>query len=248
MDGEARPDCLIASGLDASGTRTLILNRPEKANALDEELVSALLAALRRSAADGCRMLVLTGAGRHFCGGFDFSGCEAASTGDLVHRFVEIEESLQLLRAAPFVSFALVQGAAFGAGADLVAACTYRIGGPRSRFRFPGFQFGVALGTRHLARLVGIQAARDVLLRNRVLGTADALSLGLLTHAAEEDGLRAVADGLAAEIGSLDRGSIRRIHELTAGSDPARDLADLVASVSAPGLHDRIRAYRAAQA
>ena len=248
MDREARPERLIASGLDAFGTRVITLNRPDKANALDAELASALLAAVRSSFDDGCRTLVLAGAGKHFCAGFDFTGYEDASVGEIIRRFVDIEEALQQLRSAPFVSFALVQGAAFGAGADLAAACTYRIGGPRSRFRFPGFQFGVALGTRHLARLVGMQQARDVLLRNRVVGAEEALALGLLTHSADESSLRALAEELAADTRSLGREAIDRIHKLTVDYDHVRDLAELVRSLSAPGLHDRIAAYRKAQA
>lgn len=244
MDRKPSSDVLIASSLDEFGTRVLTLNRPDKANALNPELAHALLAAVRSSAADGCRALVLTGAAKHFCGGFDFTGYEEATPGEIIGRFVQIEQALQHLRSATFVSFALVHGTAFGAGADLAAACTYRIGGPRSRFRFPGFQFGVALGTRHLARLIGTQQARDVLLRNRVLGAEEALALGLLTHLAQDDGMQAVVKEIAAETRSLDRGAIDRIHNLTADYDHARDLAELVESLSAPGLHERIAVYR----
>jgi len=133
---------------DASqGLCTLTLNRPGKSNALNAELVDALLQALERCSLDNTRVLVVTGAGKNFCGGFDFTDYERQSEGDLLQRFVRIELLLQRLRRAPFVTIAAVSGAAFGAGADIAAACTFRLARPQSRFRFPGFRFGVALGS-----------------------------------------------------------------------------------------------------
>lgn len=241
-------EAVIGSELDADGTRVLTLNRPDKANAVDLHLAQELLRWVERSAEDECRSLILTGAGRNFCAGFDFSDLEATSTGDILARFVAIERVLQALRRAPFVSFALVHGAAFGAGADLAIASTYRIGGPRARFRFPGFQFGVALGTRHLARVVGYGAARDILLRNRVLAAEEALAAGLLTHLGEDAALRETADELARETQTLSRQAIHAIHDITAGPDENSDMADLVRSLAEPGLHERIAAYRSRQA
>ena len=121
---------------------------------------------------------------------------ETLSTGDIIDRFVAIEQSLQELRAAPFVSVGVAQGAAFGAGGDIVAACTYRIGSARTRFRFPGFQFGVALGTRHLTHLIGVQQARGILLENRIVACDEALANGLLTHIEQEKSLLDKAETL----------------------------------------------------
>lgn len=238
---------VTGSELDEFQTRRLILNRPAKANAVDLDLAHDLLRWVELSGRDGCRALVLEGAGRNFCAGFDFSDLEASSAGDIIDRFVAIERTLQAIRRAPFVSFALVHGAAFGAGADLAIACTYRIGGPRARFRFPGFQFGAALGTRHLAQLAGYQRARDVLLRNRVVDADEALAMGLLTHLGDEAGLRGIADQLAADTRTLSRDAVAQIHALTACPEEDRDLANLVRSLSEPGLHERIAAYRARQ-
>lgn len=235
---------LNASGLDTDGVRILTLNRPDKANAIDLDLARALLSWVKLSTQDRCKALIFAGAGKNFCAGFDFSNVEATSAGDVVERFALLEQAFQHLRSAPFVSFALVQGAAFGAGADLVLACTYRIGAARARFRFPGFQFGVALGTRYLASIVGMQAARDILLRNRIIAADEALRLGLLTHLGEDDELRGMAEGLAAEIGALHPEAIRRIHAMTMEHDEEGDLSELVKSLLEPSLHERIAAYR----
>ena len=168
---------LLVGPVDENGVREFTLSRPERANAFGAELGDALLAALRAAHADGTRVLVLRANGKNFCAGFDFTGYEAMSEGDLLLRFVRIEQVLQLLRDAPFVTIARTHHAAFGAGADLVAACLHRVGAPSARFRFPGYRFGVALGTQRLGHVIGVQRAREVLLANATLDSAEALSL-----------------------------------------------------------------------
>ena len=132
---------------DSHVTR-LTLNRAQKANALSASLVEALLDAVEYAATDGTRLLILEGAGAHFCAGFDFTDVQAQSEGDLVLRFIRIETLLQALYHAPFETLALAHGRVFGAGADIVASCSQRIATPDTSFRMPGLRFGVVLGTR----------------------------------------------------------------------------------------------------
>lgn len=141
----------------------LTLNRPEKANALSRPLVDALLDAIDQACADGTRLLILDGAGAHFCAGFDFTGFDQASDGDLALRFIRIEMLLQALHHAPYQTLALAHGRIVGAGADLVASCGMRIAAPNAEFRMPGLRFGVALGTRRFALRVGADKAREIL-------------------------------------------------------------------------------------
>jgi enoyl-CoA hydratase len=231
------------------GIGTLRLERPEKANALDAGMVEAIGEALDTVAAAPPRLLVLEGSGRNFCAGFDFTGYETASEGELLWRFVAIEQVLQKLRALPCVTVACVQGGAFGAGADMVAACTFRLGLPGARLRFPGFRFGLALGTRALAALVGQQAAREVLLSGAVIDHARALEIGLLTGLVDPvEGFTPSVASLASRFGGLDTPSVLLALRNTDGRDAVaadRDLADLVRSVVRPGLRQRIAAYRA---
>ena len=244
MGAEMIDPILIRSGPDQQGICRVMLNRPQKANALNAELAHAFLQALQAIPGSDCTAVIIQGAGRNFCAGFDFEDYEVLSPSDIIDRFVAIEKSIQLLRKAPFLSTAVVQGAAFGAGADIAASSTYRLGSDRARFRFPGFQFGVALGTRHLAQLIGMQKARQVLLENSVVECEEALAIGLLTHLEQESSLLEKAEMLAGIAASLDPFSIERILRLTSFSDPDRDMADLIDSLSGPGLHLRIARYR----
>ncbi len=169
------PAMLSAPG--ANGLRTLLLDRPDKANALSSDLVEAMHARLDEIGTE-TRALLIRGQGKNFCGGFDFAGHEQQSEGDLLLRFVRINELLARLRRAPFLTIAWVSGAAFGAGADIACACALRLGAANARFRFPGFQFGIALGTRRLAAIVGPDRARAILLHNAEVGATDALAYG----------------------------------------------------------------------
>jgi len=111
---------------------TLTLNRADKANALNAALVDELTAAVDAAHRDGTRLLILKGNGRNFCAGFDFGDYERASDGELLLRFVRIELLLQVLYHAPYATLALAHGKNFGAGVDLILACSKRIATARA--------------------------------------------------------------------------------------------------------------------
>lgn len=230
---------------DALGVRTLTLQRPDKANALSAGLVLRLHELLDRLGPE-TRVLVIRGAGTHFCGGFDFSDCDQQSEGDLLLRFVNINRLLERLRGARFVTLACVNGAAYGAGADIACACAWRIGSARARFRFPGFQFGVALGTRRLSRLIGPRRALEVLARNQVIDAAQAQEWGLLTEVMDETSFTSRPVEVARMCEGLDEQARRTLLRITDGVEHDADLADLVRSVARPGLHARVARYRQA--
>lgn len=229
---------------DAQGVRWLVLDRADKANALSEAMVDAMHGCLDAIGPE-TRALAIRGEGRNFCAGFDFAGCEEQSEGDLLLRFVRINELLERLRSASYPTLAWVHGAAFGAGADIACACAFRVGTAAARFRFPGFQFGIALGTRRLATIVGPDRARTILLRNEELDAQAALRCGLLGDLLEDADPSAAVHAMMSSAGRLDAASVQALNTLTDAGDAHRDLAELVRSAARRGLHERIRAYRA---
>lgn len=229
----------------AQGLRTLRLQRADKANALSADLVNGIHASLDAIGAE-TRALLIRGDGKNFCAGFDFTGCEEQTEGDLLLRFVRINELLSRLRAAGCLTIAWVHGAAFGAGADIACSCAIRIGTPAARFRFPGFQFGVALGTRRLAVIAGAERARRILLHNEELDAHSALQCGLLTELSDPADPQVRIDELLRSARRLDAASLRSLFALTDAGAADQDLAELVRSVVRPGLHARIAAYRQA--
>lgn len=224
---------------------TLTLSRPDRVNALDARLVEALLAALQAARSDGTRLLEIRGAGRGFSAGFDFGGLDAQSDGDLVLRFIRLEQMLHAVWSAPFVTMALAHGPCFGAAADLVAACRIRVAAPDAQFRMPGLRFGVALGTRRLAHLVGADAACALLTTSRVFDADEALRIGFLTTVREPEAWPALVEQAAMDASVLSEQSLARMLQLTRPDTGEADLSALVTSIAQPGLKQRIRDYLA---
>src|SRR4051812_30177998 len=95
---------------------TLSLKRSRRGNSLNAELVEALHQGLDAAEAGGARTVVLQGEGANFCTGFDLSEAAQASDGDLLLRFVRIEQLLARLWEASFTTIAVGQGRVTGAG------------------------------------------------------------------------------------------------------------------------------------
>ena len=230
----------------SGGVVTATIDRPRRANALDAATVEQLLTVVEDAGVQDTRALVLQGEGRHFCAGFDMTHVLEQSEGDLLLRFVRIEQLLQRLRRAPFLTVACVGGSAVGAGADIVAACSHRLLDPGAILRFPGFRFGVALGTRHLAALVGTQAARALLLESRAVDAAMALELGLGTALITREHQGAQVEEIVAAADALDNLSLTTALARTStitDADDAFDMAALVSSIARAGLHKRLANY-----
>lgn len=236
-------ECLLVNREDRAWTLTL--NRPDKRNALNADLVESLIDAIGQAHAAGAELLVLRGQGKNFCAGFDFGGFEDTSEGDLLWRFVRIEQLLQMLNNSSALTVALAHGKNFGAGVDLMAACKHRVASVETSFQMPGLKFGLVLGTRRLAALVGTQRARQIQQVAQTLDSSAALAAGLVSEVVNDSGWASVltqqheaARTLSAQV----RQSLYRV--LRHDTDDA-DMADLVRSVVEPGLKQRIANYRA---
>lgn len=226
---------------------TLTLNRPDKRNALSADLVEALIAAIQAAEKAQADLLVLRGEGRNFSAGFDFTDYEQQSEGDLVLRFIRIETLLQMLAHTPCATLALAHGQNFGAGVDLIAACRQRIASADARFRMPGLQFGLALGTGRLAALIGGQQAHQLLAGSQTFDAAKAQTLGFIENVQEPEDWPALIEQALKTASLLDSSSRAYLHQLTGRPEQAdRDMAALVRSASAPGIKERIAAFRQA--
>lgn len=224
------------------GLLQLTLNRPQQANALDQTLTEALLDAITQ--ARDVQLCVLRGAGRHFCAGFDLSDLDRCSDADLLWRLLRIETLLQAVHHAPFAVVALAQGQAVGAGADLFAACWRRIAAPGTAFRMPGWNFELALGTRRLARLIGTDAARDLLIDSRGLGAEQALDCGLVSEVIDSPNWPSLVDELLQRASALSPRALADMLALTTTDSRDADLAAVARSAGRPGLKTRISSYR----
>jgi enoyl-CoA hydratase len=227
---------------------TLTMSRPQAGNALEASLVAALDATLTDCATNGTRLLVLRGAGKHFCAGFDLSALAKENDASLAARFTRIEIMLAKLATLPCLTVAYAHGAAFGAGADLFAACDARIAGEAASFAFPGAGFGIVLGTRRLALRVGELRAMRLVASGARLNADEAKAYGLATAAGDDETAREAIATLSRELQRLDDATFASVVRAARGYtdlDAARDLNVLQASATRAGLHERISAHAA---
>jgi len=230
--------------LDASRA-SITFDRPRVGNALSASMVEDIELAVDNAESAGARLLVFRGNGRHFCTGFDLSDLNASSDGDLLLRFVRVEQLLQRIYRSPITTVAIAKGRVFGAGADLFAACDRRIALPGASFAFPGPGFGLILGTRRLATRIGCDATRRILLSGGEMHLEAASRCGLVTDVSAETEIDALIDDIWRAAIRLSAATVAAIHEATASRSDEGDLAALVTSASYPGLKDRIVKYRA---
>ena len=175
-------------------------------NALSDELISDLVAAIEQAESDEVRAVVVTGSPR-FSAGADISGFRALmeSGGSGAGLGVELEEALQRLAALPKPVIAAVRGYAFGGGLELAMACDLRVLAEDARVGQPEIKLGVipgAGGTQRLTRLIGVGRARDLVLTGRAIDAATALDWGLADRVVPDDDLDEAAMRLAKELAS----------------------------------------------
>ncbi len=224
----------------------LTLNRPQKGNALASDIVDALDLALDRAIADGARLVVFRGEGRHFCTGFDLSQLEQETDADLVHRFLRIELLLQKIAIAPLMTVCWAQGRITGAGADIFAACDVRLCPPNAKFAFPGAGFGIVLGTRRLALRVGAVLAGELVFSGHEMSAERAERSGLATDIVSAEDLDALLKAFEERVARVDVATARTLLKQTRSREGLDgDLAELARSVARPGLKTRILEHRA---
>jgi enoyl-CoA hydratase len=187
------------------------LNRPEKLNALNNEVLRELeqvLADLEQDSAVGA--LILTGAGeKAFVAGADIAELKNLDTAGARVQALRGQAVFQRLESMPKPVIAAVNGFALGGGCELALACHIRIASENARFGLPEVSLGIIPGyggTQRLPRLVGKGIALDMILSAEMIPAADALRMGLVSRVVPQADLRAAAEKLARTI--LSRGPL----------------------------------------
>lgn len=180
------------------------LDRPEKRNAIDQELVDALHELCARLEVER-RTLVLTGAGGTFAAGADIAQLRERRAADALEGINT--RCFQRIRALPMPVIAVLDGYALGGGAELAYAADIRIGTPSLKIGNPETGLGIiaaAGATWRLPQIVGDARAAEMLLTGRILGADEALAAGLVSTVLEPDAALAHATELADRIATLD--------------------------------------------
>jgi enoyl-CoA hydratase len=180
---------------------TMIIDRPEVRNAVNPQTAEALRAAFEAFESDeDARVAVLTGAGGHFCAGFDLKDFAEQGTDHDPQGEGPMGPTRRIL-SKPVL--AAVEGYAVAGGLELALWCDMRIASESATFGVFCRRWGVPLidgGTVRLPRIVGQGRALDMILTGRPVGGAEALAMGLANRIVPEGQARAGAERLAHEI------------------------------------------------
>jgi enoyl-CoA hydratase len=170
------------------GIQTLRVDRQEKLNALNAEVLADLERALSAAAASATlRCLIVTGAGeKAFVAGADIGELAKLTPVDSREHALRGQGVLRLLERLPIPSIAAINGYAYGGGLELALACTMRVASENARMGLPETSLGILPGyggTQRLARLVGTAKAFELVLTAEKGVTAqEALRIGLVNR------------------------------------------------------------------
>ncbi|HVM63450.1 MAG TPA: enoyl-CoA hydratase [Acidimicrobiales bacterium] len=193
----------VRVSLDGAAAR-VVLDRPEKRNALSLELMEELIAALDGAAADeAVRAIVIEGAGPAFSAGHDLSEMIGREREFYDRLFQRCTDMMQRVHAVPQPVIAKVHGIATAAGCQLVAACDLAVAATGTRFATPGVKIGLFCSTPMVpvSRAVGRKRAMQMLLTGEPIDAETALEWGLVNRVVTPDALepavRELVDAIA---------------------------------------------------
>jgi enoyl-CoA hydratase/carnithine racemase len=208
-----------------SGIATVFLNRPEKRNAMSDDMRTEFIEALEQIAADkSIRALILTGNGKGFCAGGDIAGMQRrmqAQPGEVAingwSRQQRVHHAVSLLHTMPKPTIAAVNGAASGLGADTAMSCDFIVASEAATFSWSYINRGLIPdggGMYFLPRRIGLPKAKELIFSGRTVAAQEALALG-------------IADRLVAPDALLDHAQ-QWAQELSAGSGTALALGKTI--------------------
>ena len=196
----------LATDRPAPHVLLVTLNRPEVSNAFNTQMAQDLVDCFEGLTADPgeTRCVVLTGAGeRAFCAGGDLKQRLGMSDAAWFAQHLVYERMVRAILGCPLPIIGAINGAAYGGGCELVAACDFAYGAEGAKFAQTEVKIGIipgAGGTQTLARAVGKRRAQELILSGRVFSAQEAAEWGLLQRVLPREALLPAALEVAGEI------------------------------------------------
>lgn len=203
----------------------ITLNRPEKRNALGDQLVRELLSALTEADADDAiKVVVLRGAGSDFCAGADLAQLERLSQAtvlDNLHDAAAASEMFSKPRRMKKPVIAAVRGRAFAGGAGLATACDLIIAARSAQFAYPEVKIGfvAAMVMAFLRRSLGEKRTLELLVTGKVISADEAERIGFVNRVCNDEDFDAAVDQFAHEIAALSASAVMLTKQLLYQTD-----------------------------
>ena len=193
-------DAVLLSEATSWGVR-LVMNRPAKLNAISAELREALAAAIADATADErVRVIVIAGAGRAFCSGYDLSEAAPETAWDWRDVLARDVEATLAVWSCPKPVIAQVHGYALAGGLELAMACDLIVAAEGAQLGEPEIRFGSAPVTLLMPFIIGQKRTRELLLTGDLIDAAEAERIGLINRVVPAERLAAEVDALAGKL------------------------------------------------
>lgn len=196
----------VLYSVDANGVGRITLNRPEKRNAFDDQIIAELTARLQQADADDrVRAVLLAANGKHFSAGADLNWMKrtaALSEEENVQDARELAELMLTLDRLSKPTVARVQGAAMGGALGLICCCDIAVASEDARFCLSEARLGLAPAaiSPYVVRAMGPRAARRYFLTTEIISAATALRLNVVHEVLPEDQLDAQVEELCEQL------------------------------------------------
>jgi enoyl-CoA hydratase len=236
---------------DIGPVRRLTLNRPRALNALNGELVEALSGAMAEAAGDDAvSVLILRGAGRAFCAGYDLEEDAGAGPMDSAKWFGDLERSAERMLELidhPKPVIAQVHSYCLAGGTDLMLACDLCVCSDDASFGYPDIRFGSGVVTMLLPWVVGARKAKELLFTGEDrIPAGEALRIGMVNRVVPADELGDATLALANEIAKNEpfvvrttKRAINRVWELAGMREGVAANVELDVMIEAANLPQR---------
>lgn len=226
----------------SDGIARITLNRPDKRNALDGELINELKHAMASSAGDTqCRVVLLSGAGTDFCSGADLAALEKTAQNGVLENMADARSTSDLflmMRNHPRPIVAAVHGRALAGGCGIASACDIILASASAQFGYPEVNIGFvpAMVMAILRRSISEKAAVELVLTGETMSAARAHELGLVHRVFADEQFAAEAGAYASRLAAKSASALMLSKRLLYNMDSVSFEAALEAGVEINAL------------
>lgn len=224
------------------GIARITLNRPEKRNALDGELIGELKEAIASSSRDEkCRVVLIAGAGKDFCSGADLAALEKSAQASVLDNMTDarrMADVFLMMRNHPRPVIAAVHGRALAGGCGVATACDIILATENAQFGYPEVNIGfvAAMVMAILRRSVSEKTALELLVGGEIISAGRAHELGLVHRLYSEDHFQDEVDSYAARLAAKSASAMMLSKRLLYNMDSMSFEAALSAGVDANAI------------